>query len=421
MSKRFIDYYLDAVTKKSGGGGGSATIYPYKPASGYTGMPLADGRSMNLSQIKNRGTNTFWYGALPEIAPVVGDKMCFYGVADDDGTDAPFAVWGTISQYYAYTTYCYIKFSAYDGASYVEDGVQTVVGGGSFVSDGNDNLTVDAVATLYPIKPPASLGYKEMAVTQNLTLTNLKNYWNNKNTNAQYRTALDDTLASGDKVLLVGYATDSGKTWPFALWGTVNTTVKYTSYMYVKLATYDGLSIMKLDSTYDSMVGEAHIYENGTYTADSGNSIEVNVGTTGTDHLAERLNQSASYAYESDAVTQVPASAFFYDHRITSIKLKNCKKISSQAFQNAFNMETAYFGAVTSIATKAFKDCWVLKSLVISGGTSVATLDNTDALDFQGTTTHKIYVPDALVSSYKTATNWSTYASMIYPLSQYEG
>lgn len=30
-----------------------------------------------------------------------------------------------------------------------------------------------------------------------------------------------------------------------------------------------------------------------------------------------------------------------------------------------------------------------------------------------------IYVPDALVDSYKAATNWSTYASQIRPLSEY--
>lgn len=378
-----------------GSGGGGATIYPYKPASGYTGMPLADGRSMDLSQIKNRGTNTFWYGALPEIAPVVGDKICFYGVADNDGTDAPFAVWGTISQYYAYTTYCYIKFSAYGGASYIEDGVQTVVSGGSFVSDGNDNLTVDAVSTLYPIKPPASLGYKEMAVTQNLTLTNLKNYWNNKNTNAQYKTALDNTLVSGDKVLLLGNATDSGKTYPFALWGTVNTTVKYASYMYVKLATYDGLSIMKLDSTYDSMVGEAHIYENGTYVADSGNSIEVNVGAVS---KASQIIDRSITSYEDDDVTNVGAYSFYL-----------CK-----------SLVTAVFGSATNIGTSAFQGDNALESLVIKQSNSVCTLNNY-ALAGTAFAKLKIYVPDALVSSYKSATNWSNYASQIYPLSEYTG
>ena len=34
-------------------------------------------------------------------------------------------------------------------------------------------------------------------------------------------------------------------------------------------------------------------------------------------------------------------------------------------------------------------------------------------------TTCKIYVPDASVSAYKAATNWSTYASRIFSLTQF--
>ena len=33
----------------------------------------------------------------------------------------------------------------------------------------------------------------------------------------------------------------------------------------------------------------------------------------------------------------------------------------------------------------------------------------------------KIYVPDDLVAVYKTATNWSSYASYIHPISEYTG
>lgn len=39
---------------------------------------------------------------------------------------------------------------------------------------------------------------------------------------------------------------------------------------------------------------------------------------------------------------------------------------------------------------------------------------------FQANTTYKIYVPDASVNNYKTASNWSTWASNIYPMSEYQ-
>lgn len=35
-------------------------------------------------------------------------------------------------------------------------------------------------------------------------------------------------------------------------------------------------------------------------------------------------------------------------------------------------------------------------------------------------TVGRLYVPDASVNAYKTATNWSQYADIIYPLSEYE-
>jgi len=419
MKKRFIDFYLDSVTK-GGSGGGGGTLHPYKPVSGYTGMPLADGRTMTLSQVKNRGTGTFWYGALPSVAPAVGDKICFYGVADDDGNEAPFAVWGTISQYNAYSAYCYVKFSAYDGASYIEDGVQTVLGGGSYESDGGDALTVNAVGSLYPIKPPASLGYKEMPLTTGWGLTNLKNNWDSKNTNAQYKTDLDDTVASGDKVLLIGKVTDSGKTWPFAMWGTVNTTVKYSSYMYVKLATYDGLSIMKLDSTYDSMVGETHIYENGTYAADSGNSIEVSVGGSGAVSKASQIVDRSITSYEDNDVTKVGSYAFFACASLADVKFGSATSIGSYAFRQCTSLVTAIFDAVTSIGEYAFQGDAALESLVITQSTRVCTIAS-NSLTGTATAKLKIYVPDALVSSYKSATNWSSRASQIYPLSDFTG
>ena len=54
-----------------------------------------------------------------------------------------------------------------------------------------------------------------------------------------------------------------------------------------------------------------------------------------------------------------------------------------------------------------------LEYLVIRCETGVISLDSTIKAGVN------IYVPDALVESYKTATNWSTYADQIHPLSEY--
>lgn len=73
---------------------------------------------------------------------------------------------------------------------------------------------------------------------------------------------------------------------------------------------------------------------------------------------------------------------------------------------------------VTNTAN-AFYNCSSLEALIIRG-TNVMTNSSTGT--FTGSAIAKgtgyIYVPDALVDSYKTATNWSVYADQIKPLSE---
>ena len=74
---------------------------------------------------------------------------------------------------------------------------------------------------------------------------------------------------------------------------------------------------------------------------------------------------------------------------------------------------------ITTIGTVAFEKCSNLKGVVIKA-TTPPTLNNTNA--FNSTNNCLIYVPDdgtgAIVQAYKTATNWSSYASRIFPISQ---
>ncbi len=75
-----------------------------------------------------------------------------------------------------------------------------------------------------------------------------------------------------------------------------------------------------------------------------------------------------------------------------------------------------------SIVASAFGDSLNLFSLILRGST-VRTLVNTNALT--GTPIRagygKIYVPNDLVDSYKSASNWSTFASQIESLNNYNG
>ena len=79
-------------------------------------------------------------------------------------------------------------------------------------------------------------------------------------------------------------------------------------------------------------------------------------------------------------------------------------------------------GIITSINSKAFKDCTKLEKFVLTNVTNVPSLDDVNVFLYTPieSGTGYIYVPDALVDSFKSATNWSTYADQIKPISEME-
>lgn len=84
-------------------------------------------------------------------------------------------------------------------------------------------------------------------------------------------------------------------------------------------------------------------------------------------------------------------------------------------FYKCTALTTVDVSSVASIAKAAFEMCTNLSKLIIRTQ-QVATLENTNA--FSGVNSVNIYVPDALVEDYKSATNWSTFADKIKSLSE---
>jgi hypothetical protein len=98
--------------------------------------------------------------------------------------------------------------------------------------------------------------------------------------------------------------------------------------------------------------------------------------------------------------------------------------LKAQVFRSCREMEELTVkGNITSIYTYVFYSCSKFKKLVLPNITNVPTLSNANA--FEATPiksgTGYIYVPDNLVDTFKTATNWSTFANQIKGLSELEG
>lgn len=210
------------------------------------------------------------------------------------------------------------------------------------------------------------------------------------------------------------------------------------------------------------------ITENGVYTADDEydglGSVTVDIKGGEIDHTAEdgliarslttytnsRITKLREYAFRGDIgiesvsfpkcstiengafegcwyltstsfpkCTTIGNGAFFNCVRLESVNFPKCTSIGSCAFQECESLVSAVFPNCVSIGNDAFFYCLTLYTLILKAS-SVAVLDDTVAFWFTPIDDGygAIYVPASLVSAYKSATNWATYASQIFPIEE---
>ena len=143
------------------------------------------------------------------------------------------------------------------------------------------------------------------------------------------------------------------------------------------------------------------------------------------------------------AATSIGGNSFYSCNSLTTVDFPVATSIGSNAFQNCAKLTTANFPAVTSIiinafrgcsslttvdfpvatsiGSYAFRDCSSLTTLILRNPDVVCTLSNTNAFTSTpiASGTGYIYVPSALVDSYKAETNWSTFADQIRAIEDY--
>lgn len=138
------------------------------------------------------------------------------------------------------------------------------------------------------------------------------------------------------------------------------------------------------------------------------------------------------------------AQAFYFCKKLNNINFPLLQTIYSQALSYCDALETVSFPLLTklngytfyadraltkvflnanvagSMGSKEFQSCTSLTALVIRSE-QAWTLSNVDSFTSTpiASGTGYIYVPSALVETYKTATNWSTYATQFRALENY--
>lgn len=188
--------------------------------------------------------------------------------------------------------------------------------------------------------------------------------------------------------------------------------------------------------------GYAAGYEDGNaegYTKGHANGVKDGVEQGFNDGMDAIVNQSV-VSYSNDTITALAVSFFQNCKTLETISLpkvthltgfrgctalKNCdfagaRYIQSGIFQGCISLETLDFPSAEQIHSNTFENCTSLTTLILRGN-RLCTLGNTNS--FANTPIASgsgyVYVPSALVDSYKSASNWSTYASQIRAIEDY--
>lgn len=106
---------------------------------------------------------------------------------------------------------------------------------------------------------------------------------------------------------------------------------------------------------------------------------------------------------------------------LETVTFPKATSVSSQAMDGCSALAYADLPICKSIAAKCFYNCTSLETLILRKSDAKCTLANVSA--FTGTKIARgegyIYVPSDLIDTYKTATNWSTYANQIRAIEDY--
>ena len=158
-------------------------------------------------------------------------------------------------------------------------------------------------------------------------------------------------------------------------------------------------------------------------------------GGGGTDEGLVRVLENTLTELTSDNVTRLISYALRGRTALTKVHLKNCKQVSDNAFNGCSNLAILVLPGLnanmgnsalcsmvklthadlgpetTSITASCFSGDTILANIILRKA-SVVPLNNVSAFNNtpfkSGGTGGTIYVPSALINSYKTASNWDT-------------
>lgn len=130
---------------------------------------------------------------------------------------------------------------------------------------------------------------------------------------------------------------------------------------------------------------------------------------------------TALSSFSAPKVTTLNTYAFYNCDKMSSINFPLATSVPTQCFYSCGILKKADFGAAKSIAASAFPYCAELDTLILRRSDAICTLANKNA--FTDTPiedgTGYIYVPAALVDSYKSNSTWANFTDQIRAIEDY--
>lgn len=179
----------------------------------------------------------------------------------------------------------------------------------------------------------------------------------------------------------------------------------------------DGLVNGTLETIVDNSITKFPPNTRLFYGQTSLKSVSFNALTSfeGSDYMFRNCSNLESASFPVLAKLGQSSSYFEGCSKLTSIDFKTANNgyIGSNMFKNCSLLAFADLGAPSvRINGGAFNGCSSLKTVVIRKDNSVLPLNNIDAFSNSpfdsGGTGGTLYVPQSLISSYQSASNWST-------------
>lgn len=124
---------------------------------------------------------------------------------------------------------------------------------------------------------------------------------------------------------------------------------------------------------------------------------------------------------QAPVATSIGSYCFMNCSSLQEVNFPLVTSLSTGMFQRCTGLKKADLGAVKSTSSTAFQVCSALETVIFRRADAIVPLANVNIFASSGVEagTGYVYVPRALVDTYKAATNWSTYANQIRAIEDY--